>query len=169
MRKFFFLIGFLVTFCFVGGVFAFSNPPQTTPNQKIIGDYFAPLCEAEKQNIVYIITTLSGKTTLGLLLYKKKLEVAGENIDHVHPLRHLGFVFSNQDLTQKTKIIGRVPWNRYVNGFGSPLHLALLQGKLNREVLEDFSKTVNIDVEVIEPMVKKQDWQALVNTLRNSK
>jgi len=147
-------------------VFAFFS---VQAQEKSIGEYSKPLTDTEKAKIDFIITTLSDHSTLGLMMYRKQLEAAGESIDHVHPLRHLGYVFSNPNLTSRTYKIGRVPWKRYVKDFGKPLTLALKQGKLDQSVLDDFSKAVNIDVKTLEPYVQQRDWPGFVNTLRNQK
>lgn len=163
MKNFSFLAGVLIPLFFL---LSFS---EVSASEKIIRDYSAQLTPEEKQDINYIITTLSGRSTLGLLLYKKKLEEAGKRVDHLNPLSHLGYVFSNPELTAKAKKIDRVAWNRYVNGFKIPLHLAYKQGKLNQQVLEEFAKQININVHILEPYIQNQDWKGFVNAIRNHK
>jgi len=137
--------------------------------EKIIADYSKSLTDKEKQDITFIITTLSEHSLIGLWGYEKDLKAAGAQLEHVHPLRHLGYVFSTPDLTAKTQKIDRYPWKRYARDFRKPLGLALKQGKMDQAVLEDFSKRVGIDKEILQPYVDKQDWVGFVNTLRNQK
>lgn len=158
MRTFFFLALLVSMFCYAD-----------SGEEKIIGDYSKPLTEAEKQNINYIITTLSEHSMFGLYKYQEKLEEAGAQIEHVHPLRHLGYVFSTPDLIAKTQRIQRYPWKRYARDFRKPLTLAVKQGKLDQSVLDDFAKRVNINVEILQPYVQQGDWINFVDTLRNQK
>ena len=161
MRQFILVLGLMLFVSFSAQVGAVQ--------EKIIGDYSKPLTEADKANIDFIITTLSEHSTLGLMMYRKQLQEAGNKVDYVHPLRHLGYVFSTPNLAMRTHKIGSVPWKRYAGDFARPLNLAVKQGKLDQSVLDDFSKTVGIDVKILEPYVQRRDWVGFINTLRNQK
>jgi len=159
MKKYLFYLGMFMACCL----------PMAEGAEKIIGDYSRPLNEADKSNIDYIITTLSEHNTFMLFGYQDKLKQAGNSVDYVHPLRHLGYVFSEPNLTQRTHKIDKVPWNRYVSGFKRPLNLAVKQGKMDQAVINDFSKRVGIPVAVLEPYVKQKNWKGFINTIRDHK
>jgi hypothetical protein len=132
------------------------------------GDYDAPLTEEDKKNINYMINTLSGRSMFGLLAVKSDLEAAGEATDHINPLTHLQYIFSDPELKAKTKNIGRVAWKRYVSDFGDALSQAKEEGKINDEILKEFAGKVNVSYDVLKPLYDEEDWTKFMNTLRDS-
>ena len=136
--------------------------------QESVGSYDTPLTEKDKKNINYVIDTLSSKSMFSLLAVKSDLEAAGESTQHVNPLTHLQYIFSNPELKAKTKDIGNVPWNRYVGDFGDALQKAKDKGEINEEILKKFAKKVNVDYDILKPLYEKGDWKKFMNTLRDS-
>ncbi len=142
-------------------------PAEAAPQDKIIGPYSKTLTQEDKAEISFIIDTLSSHSVLGLWGYEKKLKEAGAKVEDVHPLRHLGYVFSMPELASKTKKIASFPWKRYVKGFEKPLNLAVKQGKMGPDVIDDFAKKVGMSPETVQGYVDKGDWSGLINALRS--
>ncbi|MCB1118441.1 MAG: hypothetical protein KDK65_00615 [Chlamydiia bacterium] len=130
-------------------------------------DYFAPLSSESEANISYIIDTLGSHSTLGLAFYSKSLNQAGNNVDFVHPLTFIGFIFSNPHLSQKAKQIASTPWSRFTKGVAGSFDRAAQRHNITPDMVTDFAKKVNIPEEEIEPLIAKRQWIPLMNTLRN--
>ena len=53
------------------------------------------ISKVDKEKIEKLITSLGEKGVVSLLLEKSKIEKLGKDVNHVHPLRFLGTIFSN--------------------------------------------------------------------------
>lgn len=161
-------IWLLVTFCFLT-VFAFcgaAEQKQQNGAEKAFESYDTPLTEQDKKNITFIISTLSGKSSVQLMFKKSALEKAGDEVEHVHPLKFLAFVFSSDSLKEQAKNITGVPWSRFSGDMSKSLSDAAKGGQMSEETVKQFAKAVGMDVSVIEPLIKEQQWKQLVNTVK---
>jgi len=130
-------------------------------------DYNTPLTQKDKENLSYLINTLSSHSGPGLLFYKNELERRGMQTDHIHALQRLGYIFSDPKLAKETKDIGRGPWRRFARGFGKSLAKEYKEGNLSPEVVKDFANRIGADPSVIDRFVQNQDWEGLMNYLRD--
>ena len=60
--------------------------------------YQLPLTEKEKRIIHGIITTMAEKNILQLAFVKRSMEKRGKKIEHIHPLRFIGYILANSEL-----------------------------------------------------------------------
>src|SRR5262249_18262449 len=82
-------------------------------------DYWMPVTPEEKENITYIITTLAENEPVFLLKHKNRLEKAGAKINHLHPLRYLYAIFSDEELKVGMRNIrskNGLAWSGFVKG-----------------------------------------------------
>jgi len=128
-------------------------------------DYNAPLTENEKANIRYIITTLANTSTIGLAFYQKKLQQAGNNVDHVHPLKFLGYIFSDPKLKSDVPRIASMPWNRFANDMGESLGKAYQRENLKPEYIHEFAKQIGVPYESIQSYFQQRQWVSLIQAL----
>ncbi len=126
-----------------------------------------PLTQAEKQNIQYIINTLSSKSVFQLVFFRKKLQKAGDNVDHVHPLRFMAYVFSDPKLKSEVKRIPSMPWNQFVQDMVKSFDSAASRGEMKQSYIEDFAKKVGVNPQMIEPALKEHRWRVFMNEMRN--
>lgn len=130
-------------------------------------DFEAALSDNEKRDISYIVTTLARKSAVSLLFYKKSLEEAGDRVAHVHPLKFLGFIFTDSDLKKLVKEIKGTPWNRFSGDMGESLRKAYVRQNLSEEYLHEFTEEIGIDYSLVKPYVDAGDWQGLINKVRD--
>ncbi|MCH9608734.1 MAG: hypothetical protein S4CHLAM45_13150 [Chlamydiales bacterium] len=130
-------------------------------------DYLAGVSEHEKNAIHYIVKTLANKNLIAIGLLKSELEVAGDRIDHVHPLHFLRTIFTNDELKVGVRNIrgkGWI-WNSFTSGIKESLSTEMEVGNLKEEFIIDFAEAVKIHPDKIYPYVYSRDWDGLIDLL----
>lgn len=126
-------------------------------------NYFAPLTQQEKESISYIITTLSTKSMVTLLAYRKQLESAGAKTKGVNPLRFWKEVLTNRQLKNGLPHIGAVPKRQLINDFAVSFSEANRRGKIDEKAIDDFSKSTGIDKNLVIKYSKEGKWKQLLH------
>ena len=122
---------------------------------------------AEKADVHYIVTTLANKSLIFLAFNRKELEVAGNRIDHLHPLRFLMTVFTDEELKVGIRNIrgkGWV-WNSFIGGLRECLTSEAGIGNVREEYIVHFAHTVGIDENMVLPAVRQGDWDTFIDLL----
>lgn len=130
--------------------------------------YHLAVTEAEKKDIRFIMKTLSQKSLTSLWGYKTQLENAGDRIDHIHPLRFLECIFSDDELKVYIHNIrkrGSWVWGEFIKGFKDSLQEEAEIGNLKDEYLNDFVSHIGIEIGLIYNIVKARKWEDLIKTL----
>ncbi len=131
-------------------------------------NYSAEISRQESEDIRYIVTKLAEETYFSLAALQSDLEAAGDRIDHIHPLRFLMTVFTDEKLKACIKIIqGRsgFVWNPFIGGIKKALSTEAEIGNMKHEFVSHFSNTVKININLILPAYKSQDWGKFVTLL----
>lgn len=130
-------------------------------------DYSRELTREEKADIRYIVTSLANKSLISIGLVKAELEAAGDRIEHIHPLRFLMTVFTDEELKVGIRNIrGRGwVWNHFVGGIRECLTTETGIGNMKAEFIHHFAHTVQIDHQIIVPSVSNQRWDDFIDLL----
>lgn len=130
-------------------------------------NYDNPLTADEKSTIAYIVNTLANNSYARLLLMKGDLDRAGAKIDHVHPLRHIAAIFSDEQLKVNIRNIKKksLVWKNYVSGLGNSLSEEAARNNLTSDFVEDFARTLKLDPSHVQPMIGQQSWSSLIDYL----
>jgi hypothetical protein len=130
-------------------------------------DYTASVSKKEKQDISHIITSLANKALTTLWSEKSDLKKVGDRIDHLHPLRFLGIIFTNEELKAGIHGIrdrGWV-WDEFSTGLYDNLAKESNANNLTDAQISDFAKRINIEVGMIQPSLQNRQWKQFINTL----
>lgn len=140
---------------------AHRNNPQSARN------YYQPLSATEMQDIRYIILTLANKSIASILGHKSSLEAAGGRIDHIHPLRFLCYVFSDEELKVGIHNIKnkRWVWKDFIGGIKESLNHESNFQNMQEEYISNFSQIVEINMQLIHPTIQKRHWDEFIDTL----
>ncbi len=119
--------------------------------------------EQDRASIHEIISTVAEKGKLSLLFQQSALREKGAQINHVHPMKFLGVIFSDPHLKACMFYI----WDDY---FKRSNFLSDLSAALDREgdrgklypYLADFAKEVGVTLEAIKGHFDTRDWAGLV-------
>lgn len=130
-------------------------------------DYAVPVARQEKKEMTYIITTLANDSLLSIGTSRSSLKKAGDKIDHLHPLRFLMTIFTDEKLKAGVHAIrdrGGWTWEGFIDGITGSLKA---EGGRNNLLpyVSDFAEKVKIDPSLILPSLEKGKWSDFVNLL----
>ncbi len=131
-------------------------------------NYQAKLAPKEKKDISFIVTSLASKSYASLLMLKPSLDAAGERINHVHPLRFLMAIFTDEELKvgiRKIHSNGGMIWGDFSGGLKESLAEEAQRGNLTDACVKDFAKQIGIDSAIIFPAIRNQKWNDFIVTL----
>lgn len=121
----------------------------------------------DQRKIIELFTTLGsyGKVTL-LFQYKDHLEQLGREIQHVHPLKLIGVIFSHANMKEYMDDIYNdyFKWKNFIDGFEPNMNHELMKNNL-LQYIDDFAKDVNLNPDSIRPYFSKKDWKGLIKYL----
>lgn len=130
-------------------------------------NYDISVSKKEKEDISYIVKTLGFGTLLGIGSETSSLKKAGKRIDHVHPLRFLMTVFTEEELKAGiASIKGQSSWVKdgFFDGLIDSLKEEAARNNINQFV-DNFAKSVKIDSDLIYPSIKQGDWKEFIDIL----
>ncbi|MBU6384294.1 MAG: hypothetical protein KGQ49_04185 [Verrucomicrobia bacterium] len=125
--------------------------------------------EQDRMDIYEIVSTVAEKNKLSLLFQQNYLREKGAQVNHVHPLKFLGVIFSNPHLKTCMFYI----WDDY---FKRTSFMADLAPALTREAdkdklqpyLQSFCKEVGAASESVKGFFESRDWDGFVLYLIHS-
>ena len=131
--------------------------------------YFREVTPAEWRVIHTVVTTTSDTSVLALWGKADFLEREGNRVDHVHPLRFLLTLFTNEELKVATRNIKNgqpgIVWKKFSSRFGESLDRARALDNLSDEVIEHFAKTLELDLDKVRALINANRWEGLMNLL----
>jgi hypothetical protein len=125
-----------------------------------------PLSHGEQKIIHHIVTTMAEKNLVKLLLEKKKLEKKGRQIQHVHPLRFIGYIFADSHLRHCMHKIRKsaFKWSGFIDGFAGRMDEEAACGNLD-PYLFGFAQSLQLSPDVVQGYLHHHDWEGLVRFL----
>jgi hypothetical protein len=149
------------------------NPTPTPPSPHIIrvndntGSFYAlPLSQREMGLIDSIITTIATDNLIKLALNKRATEKKGKKIEHVHPLRFMGYILSHRTLKEHARTIRKssFKWDAFIDGFAKRMREEM--GKHNVfPHIPGFAEQVGSTPEHVNRYLHKKDFEGLVKSL----
>lgn len=132
-------------------------------------NYSAPLSESDKENITYLLTTLAdaNQNPLKLLFKRDSLTKLGDQIEHIHPMTFLGFVFSNDELVVAMRKIrgSSFLWDDFGYRILDSLNREMAQGNLTIDQIFNLALSTKIDPSLIADPVFTSNWSRLIDNL----
>jgi hypothetical protein len=139
------------------------KPREEAPYNKLYCD------EKDRTSISDLIKAMAEHGKLWLLGHKTYMNELGDSVRHVHPLKFLEVVFSNEYLKACMREIFEDYFkkNGFMDGLGESLTIKSKVGDLDR-YLGDFAKAVKADAENLKPFFENRDWEGLVRYLMDN-
>lgn len=138
---------------------------KTSPTR----DYNKPLSQSERADISYIITMLGNGSFFTIAKNQAAIKAAGDRVDHVHPLRFLEAIFSDEAVKVAAfKIPGKTSWvsDPFFKGIYTTLAEESSKGNIKDEFVYDFAVQVGIsDPSIILPSIHAQKWTEFYSLL----
>lgn len=131
-------------------------------------NYANQVTPEEKNDIRFIVLCLANKSVVSIALAKDDLEMAGDRIDHLHPLRFLEAIFGDPELLPAAKKIRnkRWVWNQFTGGVKQSL--ATEAELLNLyDFIDDFTKRLDIvdHRAAIQALLNAKRWDDFIEVL----
>jgi hypothetical protein len=125
-----------------------------------------PITEAEAQIIYEIVDTMANNNVLTLLTKKSAMEKKGNKIHHVHPIRFLSTVFTNNYLKRCMAEImdSYFKWDGFMSGISIRLEEESDRNNMLQYV-PSFSQAVKANPDQVRLYVQKREWEKLVKYL----
>lgn len=144
--------------------------PKARKHGQFLGyarDYFTELTPNEYQDIHYIVTFLANKSLLSIASHRGSLEDAGDRIDHIHPMRFLLTVFSNEELKVGMRNIRGKSWvwGDFVAGLKNSLATEMNIQNIREEYITHFSQSVGLDAGVFRSYLMARQWDDFIDVL----
>jgi hypothetical protein len=124
------------------------------------------LSEADKQNIAFIVETIATNSKISLLFKQGELRERGNQILHVHPLKFLSTIFTQDELTGFLSQLFSDYFKKtsFMDGLVEGLNREQQKGKLNQHICS-FAKEIKVPHEEIKGYFYSNDWEGLVKKL----
>jgi len=125
--------------------------------------YKLPLKEGEKKIIHKIIATMAEKNVFQLGLERKNLKIKGEQINHIHPMRFIGYIFSDHQLKSYMRQIRKnsFKWDGFIEGFSRRMKEEAKNSNLDLYI-PGFAHSLNVSSETIMKYISSHNWEGLV-------
>lgn len=128
--------------------------------------YQLPLTDKEMRFIKSIITTMADKNILQLAFEKNSLEKKGKKINHVHPMRFIGYILSTSALRNNLKTIKKssFKWDAFIDGFSKRMKEEMSKDNVYQHI-PGFAELVGSTPEHVSRYIDKKDYVGLVKSL----
>lgn len=125
-----------------------------------------PLSDQEKVTIEKILHSLAIYNVPKLLWKQKELEKMGRSINHVHPLKFIGYIITDPILRSDLQEVHRsfFKWRGFLDGFRRRMTEEFYKGNLTA-YLPGFCDELHVKVEVVEHFIDRRDWEGLVKAI----
>ena len=135
----------------------------------------------DRAKVIELFSTFGSHNKAALLIqYYSKLDKLGDEIEHIHPLKLLGCIFSAKDMSKKRemqKYMNNIyndyfKWKNFFegrpphSGFRPNMNHEMKKNNLIRH-LKEFSQEINVPEEKLLPFFKAKNWKGLVHFLIN--
>ncbi len=130
-------------------------------------DYYVNLSYDEVNDIRFIITFLANRSFVTIATHRGALEEAGERIEHIHPLRFLATVFTDEELKVGMRNVrGKgLIWGDFSGGLKTSLSSENSIGNITDDQILDFANTVKIAPSIIYASIKQGRWDEFIDLL----
>lgn len=120
------------------------------------------ICTDDDKAIIFeVISTLADNGKFDLLAKQRHLRRLEVQINHVHPFKFLGTIFSNPKLKARMIPVFDDFFKRagFMDGLGPSLTREASKGKL-LQYLDDFAMEVNVNSADIRTLYQNKDWNS---------
>lgn len=129
-------------------------------------NYYMPLTLKEEETVHELLTTLAYQNLIKIGAKRSSLTKTGDQIENLHPLKFLQYVFTNDELIVAMRNIrNRMIWNDFIG----PVYLSLQKeaklGNITSDQIKDLAMHVKLDVNLLAAFINAQNWSGLIDTL----
>lgn len=136
------------------------------PKGNQIRNYNAVLTPEEQKDISYVIETVGNASLYSIAKAKSSIKRSGKQVEHVHPLKFLAYIFSNEKLKACLhNVRGRSwVWGQFFKGLKNSFEEEAARDNILPHI-KDFTLRVGVDMNTFYPLVKNGRWKEFVDAL----
>lgn len=153
--------------CFASALFGIANDKLLVKQQSVGRNYHAKVTAQEKKDIEFLVVHMAWDNPKKLWDYENEMNKAGERIMHLHPLKFLEAICTNEKLCAGLKAIRErniLVWPNFSKGSVKTLRE---EHKYNNVIphIEEFANTIGVNVKFLIPLAKKEHWEDFVKSV----
>lgn len=101
---------------------------------------------------------------------KSSLKKAGKRIDHIHPLKFLTCVLTDNQMKASFQAMQDRSWvwGEFFSGLKDSLEEEASRGNMKIEFIRDFSLQVSVSEDLIYPSISQKKWKQFISILINA-
>lgn len=132
--------------------------------------YLQAVTASERSDINFIINTLGMSSLAKVTKSKSSLKKAGDRVDHVHPMRFLLTIFSDEPMKASIHAMqGRSwIWSEFISNLKDTFEEEAVRGTLTTNYIADFSQKLGLDFDTVNTYVQQHSWTGLVDYMISS-
>lgn len=137
--------------------------PVASPTS-IPRNFHVPVTPHEKHDIAFIVLTLT-KSVPTLISKRSHLKKVGARINHIHPLKFLSTVFTDDELIVGVANINSWAWSDFIGGLTDSLAEEAGRDNMKDEYIIETAQVIGVDPEIFFSYADTGDWVKLVEKL----
>lgn len=147
------------------------NSPSCDKNwvryEGVARDYYYTPDAEDLYHIDFIVTTMANQSEASLLFKRSQIESVGKKIEHIHPLKLLQIIFTDEKLKVGMRNIKKktLVWPSFRSGLSGSLEEERCIGNMDEEYLYLFCEAVDLDLCSVLPLYQKGAWKEFLDTL----
>lgn len=152
------------TLCFNINIYPDYYRVRVSKKSSVNRNYNTAVTTDEIRDITFILTTLAKSSLASLATSKSSLNKAGDRIDHIHPLRFLSVVFTDETLKASVSAIRSRSWvwDQFFDGLQRSLKEESQKNNLTPNQVNEFAGIVGIPAASIQNIVNNRHWKELI-------
>lgn len=130
-------------------------------------NYFSATSPKELEDLLFIVRTLGFKPLTKIYREKHCLEKAGDRIDHLHPLKFLLGIFTNEEMIAAVHNIRNRSWvwGEFSKNLKDTLKEESEKNNITSAQIQDFAAQLGLNPNLFEQSIQYRQWDALIDTL----
>jgi len=140
---------------------------KVAQNREPPRDYYTPITSQENNDLSELVRTLANNNKASLALKTSQLNRIGDRIVHLHPLKFLTIIFTNNELKVCMRNMeGKAfVWKKFQSETVESLDKENKAGNLKADMVSDFAKKVGLTTAEITPFIQNQKWEQFLSYL----
>jgi len=143
-----------------------SAPSETRPASEIDAYYELPLPDHERKLIHELVRNMAEKSIWGLLFKKREMERLGKRVNHIHPMRFIGYILAEPRLKRYLKEVSTssFKWDHFIDGFSKRMKEEAAQDNVMRYI-PGMAYALKFDQGRMTNFIHDKDYDGLVKAI----
>jgi hypothetical protein len=139
----------------------------TYKGQSIPRNFAVQVTQEEKKLMRKLLTSMAKNTWAELLSNSSSMNKIGDKIDHIHPLRFLQAIFSDEELKGCLHSIKdrSLIWKKFFSGVSESLEEEANRNNMRPEFINEFASSLNLNPSLVKDSIEKKKWKEFLDIL----